>query len=927
MRVGRISLRLLYLSLFFSYQYYSLAFALDIPISISEAKPFDVAGYTRINDLASFGIPLSESDNITSINQLGIVGSQDYQFRVLDNHKSGKIKWLLVDALVSVEAGATKTISLVDGLGNSSGSNLATDNIKSNIVDNNYITINTGVGVFVVRKKGFNFLDEVVVDGHTYIATNTAKGMIVNDGSMEYTSTLDSSSNTVIEENGPVKAVIKSQGTMKNAENAYLHYTARLYFTKQQKYCRAVITVRNASNDTIKNKKYISEFGVQIKMNTSGNIIYKLSRQNTDVSGTAPGSLYQGYNTTFKSSECDTTQENYSYIAGESGLYINGASYPTEYTQGYFQATNGAYSINAAMTGMFNYWPAGFEIAEDGNMAIDIYSPRNSVAAPLAWGQWQTREIIFEFTANSTSPQLTNARIQYPLMGRASLSQYNKAMAINGASDLISTSDEDSWISTNNGTRMSIAKNFSDLKFARKRNWNCPGGFQNDSNETDIINWVRTGNGVLFIIGRQEARLRVDDAFNHSDDFSYKTTPPTISDNTATYRVGYDSAHMYWETLPIVYYLTGDELLKDAMLDMLQWLDYETSATQYRSQNVVAGDMRVYSRNIKGLLLLSEVIGTQDYKNLSLNLAKMYIKSPLWNLDRGYILLSHSNEYKNSLGNFFTSRIHADMVFQMYRVTKDFVGNDDIAQDLSDRTLGWAYFFINEFTNNEGSSAYDYDTTNTNTLSVNYPCESAWYHTHAYRKTGDTNFLERRKGINYVVGIRGNKTYGERGIQGFINADLHRDANTFSYINPIGTGRVDLANGVSHVGANYTITFQAPINATNYQIKVSSQPMVDNLGFNQASRTYTFDPAIYANFWAAMNIRQKITPTSGNTQTVAIDLVKAFADYNSLYGLTSIDSAYKIYDPNMNYYFAIKYESNDSKENIAPVSPSGLRLR
>ena len=101
---------------------------LSVPITIAETKPEDVSGIARVSELASFGIPLKESDNITSVTQLGLTGADDYQFRKLTEYPNGNIKWVLIDTLVDCPAEGNASVTLTTGTGKSAGPNLATDN-------------------------------------------------------------------------------------------------------------------------------------------------------------------------------------------------------------------------------------------------------------------------------------------------------------------------------------------------------------------------------------------------------------------------------------------------------------------------------------------------------------------------------------------------------------------------------------------------------------------------------------------------------------------------------------------------------------------------------------------------------------------------------------------------------------------------------
>ena len=150
--------------------------AVSVPITISEAKPSDVAGLNRTNEPVTFGIPLKNSDSVAAISSLGLSGATLGQFRVLKRYPSGNIAWVLVDTQASVSAGATTSITLTsDGSGNFGGSNLASES-------GNIITVTTGSATFEIKKTNFNFIDKVTIGSTVVVDTADSVGIIANDG-------------------------------------------------------------------------------------------------------------------------------------------------------------------------------------------------------------------------------------------------------------------------------------------------------------------------------------------------------------------------------------------------------------------------------------------------------------------------------------------------------------------------------------------------------------------------------------------------------------------------------------------------------------------------------------------------------------------------------------------------------------------------
>jgi hypothetical protein len=157
----------------------------------------------------------------------------------------------------------------------------------------------------------------------------------------------------------------------------------------------------------------------------------------------------------------------------------------------------------------------------------------------------------------------------------------------------------------------------------------------------------------------------------------------------------------------------------------------------------------------------------------------------------------------------------------------------------------------------------------------------------------------------------GNDYINEIPTQAFIYRDLYRK-NTFpiGYINPVGSRQVTLSssNVTNNGDGSYTLTWTAPEGVYKYQIKLSDQPMVENLNFDEQERTYQYLPNIYDNFWAVLNVDDEPMPAAkGEVQTYTINVEEKINAYNQRYNLLSDDPAYIEYDPNKTYYFAIKY--------------------
>ena len=75
---------------------------------------------------------------------------------------------------------------------------------------------------------------------------------------------------------------------------------------------------------------------------------------------------------------------------------------------------------------------------------------------------------------------------------------------------------------------------------------------------------------------------------------------------------------------------------------------------------------------------------------------------------------------------------------------------------------------------------------------------------------------------------------------------------------------------VNNGGGAYTLSWTVPSGAYAYQIKYSTKPIVEWLGFDKDTRAYQYDPASYTPFFAASNISNPAPATAGSTQSVTV---------------------------------------------------------
>ena len=249
--------------------------SLNIPLTVT-----DYAGTTRTNEPVTSGIPLPESANILLINQLQLTDSSGNtvpaQFTVTsrwhgtldDNLKP--IKWILLDFQADVPVNGTSVYYLKDGsTGNTQNTNLSLQE------SNDKITINTGKAKFEINKNYFNMFDYVLIDkdddgqiDDAIVSSPNEGGVVLTgkDGTKYYT-TLEAPEEIEIEEQGPMRTVVKIRGVFKAEDgsffapslhnpkdypkfsqpypNSFVYYNCRIHFYNNKDYVKVFLTLEN----------------------------------------------------------------------------------------------------------------------------------------------------------------------------------------------------------------------------------------------------------------------------------------------------------------------------------------------------------------------------------------------------------------------------------------------------------------------------------------------------------------------------------------------------------------------------------------------------------------------------------------------------------------------------------------------------------
>ncbi len=884
--------------------------ALSIPITVAEAIPDNVTGTSRQSEPVTVGIPLPETANITTIDQLGIAGASVGQFRVLKRYSNNNIWWVLVDTQASLTAGGSASLTLTDGSGNFGGTDLASDS-------GNTITVNTGTASFAINKTNFNLFDSVIVNGTTLVnAGNTGELTIVVNGTSY--SSLYSTANVSIEENGPARSVIKATGRLTSAGGSTIGgYTLRMHFYKGKSYVRCDTEISNAYHDAT-GPIYLDQATMRIPLTISGPLGYTFGYNNTSTSGAISGSawLYQGNYGQYGDRAPDTGLQ---IGNGESVVHSLGSS--GDYSQGWGIIDNGSSGLAAGIMQMKINEPAGMEFYDNGTVDIALVSRHASSAIVLQGGQHILNIIQLNFFDTRPTNETVRHLSQYPLVARTTLEHYNAAGGIYGIS-LVSVDDERTFFTENNHTfpEENIQNSLRE-HVNRNYGWATSGTPNSDWNLKYLMDFLRTGNGALYLSAIQGGIHNGCVATDRSDDFDYYANPIDYRQSTSLWGLSYDEEHTYWEGMAYLYLVSGNEFYRDSIIDFGEWLESFIKVTEYRSFYTL-GYPRNWSRSYRNMGILAWILEDSHYVSIVNDMTKLLFKSPDLdsahsagvNFERGYVNTTHGVD-----SDFMSSKLFP----QSLNTVSFCMGKDwSSYEKINDVISGLRFFVYGEFygetDNTCGGFGYKYKYNLDAPNGPGYRSkQSEIAMTHAFYNSGNSVFLDRAQKVMFgdIDCLWGNTVASELGAHALVTAINNYKAGTVTvgFVNPVGNGRVDLQPSfvTDNGNGNYTLTWSEPTDGINsYQIKVAAQPIVDNLNFNQQTRAYQYPPDSYDNFWAVLNIPNEPLPDqSGTSQSITINIPQLISDYNNRYNLTSSDPGYIIFTGSQ-YYFAIKYFAN-----------------
>lgn len=455
----------------------------------------------------------------------------------------------------------------------------------------------------------------------------------------EFKSSNDSGSTCGIEENGPVRVALECTYDFEDGSgNVYMHGTARMHFYQGKTYSKVVSVLRNADDGTsdtfARAYKGVDGYEMRVKANitTTSNTYTIANHTGTPTSGTLTGSdtaqIYQAKHSLMQGEgqyagypSYETTDTGYAIQKNGSDVQTGTA---TDRPEGWCDIANGSgVGIQVGIYQMAPSYPKGCGFTSAGQIVRVMMLPKeNSVNHYIEWPSWNELTDVFVNFHTSNPSSLSNdfLKFQHYLISHADYAYYNSTLAL--PTQMISPTVEDTYVTdvvnaaspsisggnkwaTSNLTTASdfgtTVANFP-LQIISRFAWDLEQEYRYGY----LLTWIRRGWPGNYLQASHFSRHHLQYMLPHSDGFDWRTghgapggatlngfgQPETLVENAQNRTLGThsngasvyvnwrDQEHGFWFSMIHYYWMSGDEFVRDALVD--QQKDWFVLANTYQ---------------------------------------------------------------------------------------------------------------------------------------------------------------------------------------------------------------------------------------------------------------------------------------------------------------------------------------------------------
>ena len=356
------------------------------------------SGRSRAAEPITLGVPFSQG-SLTSIDQLGIQNpngeNRDAQFQIMSRWRDGSIRWVKCDFQASVSANATANYRLLTNSNHQTETDLTLEENGSEII------VNTGPLRFSVSKERYNLIDQAFLDlnqngsfesTEEIISKTNSEGWVATRSGEDYHSTQAAPSRILVEEQGPMKVVIKVEGRHYDTQgNFFLKYETRIYAFAGKPYIKVRHSYANGTSVGSLGDSGSSAFGVSVQeyrlgldINLSGELSYRIG---TNGQGTA-GVLNTGSISLLQKDRPTVATPFQFELKEQSNLMSTGTK-----ADGWATLSDDQWGMTFSSRFFWEKYPKGLQLFADGRVEVQPLPTEEFLWAAMGSGD----EFLFYF--------------------------------------------------------------------------------------------------------------------------------------------------------------------------------------------------------------------------------------------------------------------------------------------------------------------------------------------------------------------------------------------------------------------------------------------------------------------------------------------------------------------------------------------------
>jgi len=268
------------------------------------------------------------------------------------------------------------------------------------------VTVDTGVLKFVVKKTNYTLFDQVWLGEAEVVAPGTAKvTLVATEGDYKVAAkiatvnqegepfeTMAVAKTIELEENGPVRAVVKVTGSFMKGDGKTLDFVARYHALAGSPNVRVTFTVVNRVGKAFASFIGMQELSLTVPLKgVGGDLQYAFAGAKKDVAGNVSGN------------EKATLLQLKSTEYTVNGKAHKGGRDEKSRRLGWVSLTNGKTGLAAGVRSFWQLYPKGLEVSGNGTVKVMLVAPSESASragakgVPMFTGGARTHEVLFAF--------------------------------------------------------------------------------------------------------------------------------------------------------------------------------------------------------------------------------------------------------------------------------------------------------------------------------------------------------------------------------------------------------------------------------------------------------------------------------------------------------------------------------------------------